>query len=72
MKYSLKSLMLAAFSFRDLLWLAVVLLLLWWWGTDRWVSEYTHQMFMRMKDGEIKELKEKLKTQAPTPSPPNP
>jgi hypothetical protein len=72
MKYSLKSLMMTAFSFRDLLWLAVVLSLLWWWGMERWTSEYTHQMFMRMKDGEIKQLKEMLDKQAPAPSPPTP
>ncbi len=69
--------MLVVFYFRDLLWLAVVVALLCWWGTDRWVSEYTHQMFMRMRDGEIKhkdeeikELKEMLKKQAPAQNPP--
>lgn len=72
MKYSLKSLMLAALSFRDLLWLAVVLSLLLWWGCDRWTSGYMHNMLMSMKDWEIKELKEKLEKQAPAPSPPKP
>ena len=70
MKYSLRRMMLVIFSFRDLLWLAVVVALLWWWGTDRWVSEYTHQMFMRLKDGEIKELKEMLEKQAPAQNSP--
>jgi hypothetical protein len=69
--------MLVVFSFRDLLWLAIVVALLWWWWEDRWVSEYTHQMFMRLKDGEmrqkddeIKETKEMLEKQASAQNPP--
>jgi hypothetical protein len=78
MKSSLRSLMLAVFFFRDLFWLAVILGLLWWWAMDRWTSEYGHQMLMRLKDGEILELKEKLdearspNSSAPAPNPPEP
>ncbi len=69
MKYSLRSLMRVALSFRDLLWLAVVLVVVWWWRTDHWVSAYTHNLMMIQRDSEIRQLKEKLHDpQTPAPN----
>ena len=71
MKYSLRSLMRLAFNFRDLFWLAVVMMLAYWWWADHWVNAYTNNLLTIMRDGEIRDLKEKLReSQAPAQIPP--